>query len=53
MAGLQDAIVDHRITGAQVHWLTLGATLAPSSSTLFKQVAPLDTGAYQVNLTVR
>ena len=37
----------------QVHWLTLGSTLAPSSVSLFKQLPQLETAAYQVNLTVR
>ena len=36
----------------QIRWLTLDAVLAPSSAGLFKQIPPVDTVVYQVNLTV-
>lgn len=37
----------------QIRWLALGATLAPSSATLYSQAPELATAAYQINLTVR
>ena len=41
-----------RSVTVQVHWLTLGSTLAPSSVALFKQLPQTETAAYQVNVTV-
>ena len=37
----------------QVHWLTLGATMAAPSAMLFKQLPLNSTVAYQLNLTVQ
>ena len=36
----------------QVHWLTIGAEMAPAAASLYVDLPQIQTVAYQVNITV-